>query len=751
MDAAQTTLKKIALLLAFALLCLGPWSSSAYAQPTILTCGSINITNLSQFSCAVSSSTGVPIPYTVSSVVFNPADPRQGGWLGVTPQSGTISGTGANTVQSLTLQLTQTAGVATNSTATITLTPTAAAPAGSVAGTIIAVYAPSSSGGGGGNGLITANPTSLNFCNGCYSAQSVVLTTSSVSAVPFTINAPSWLTVQQSTSSVSSTASTTISVSVNNFSQASSATTVSIVYNGGPTNIAVTIGGSGSGVLSVSPSSISWSYNSTTGAFPSAQYVTITDNSGASAWNANIAVTSGDPLWLTFLNGNTGINGGFSANISTFYIQPTSNVASLSNGTHTATVTINDSNNNQTSLFVSIAINTGSGSNNGLTVSPSAVTLPNVVYGSTTSVSSSVYITSTTSGTASYNFSGSCFGISGSFYGNGSSTASIFAGSSAVQFVITGNPTGLSQTTYNNCSLNIYLINTSATVSVPITWVIGSGSGTGFGNPVLPTAMSFVYQIGASSNTLVPQAAIISPSGAWTSTTQYNSGSGWLTVPASGTGPGPAPISVSAANLSVGNYSATVTFTTAGGTQAVSVAFQVASSPVIYISAGGTGDISLQGNNGTIIGAETFQVLASDGSNIPYTASTSTPWLSLYTAANGTTPQNASFTVNLSNLANGVYYGSINISAPSAANGTVTVPIVLTVTGSSSTGGGNLNFSTSSLAFTAQVNGSLPASQNLTVTAPTGVSPKGKSPVMAVSTRSSLPVPITSASTAPET
>ena len=99
--------------------------------------------------------------------------------------------------------------------------------------------------------------------------------------------------------------------------------------------------------------------------------------------------------------------------------------------------------------------------------------------------------------------------------------------------------------------------------------------------------------------------------------------------------------------------------------------------------------LSLQANSGSIAGATQFQVLASDGSAIAFTASTTTPWITLTSGASASTPTFGSFQVNLANLANGVYAGSITISAPTAANPTLTVPVVLTVTGSTVTGAGD--------------------------------------------------------------
>jgi uncharacterized protein (TIGR03437 family) len=107
------------------------------------------------------------------------------------------------------------------------------------------------------------------------------------------------------------------------------------------------------------------------------------------------------------------------------------------------------------------------------------------------------------------------------------------------------------------------------------------------------------------------------------------------------------------------------------------------------------------------------------------TATTSATWLSVGGQSSTTTP--TPITVqgsNLTTLANGVYTGSVTVTATtagSAANSPVNVPVVLTVTGSTATGGG-LTLSSSSMTFNAQQNGTTPASQTLQVSASTSTS-----------------------------
>lgn len=715
MDAAQTNLKKTSLLLAFAFLSLSCWSSSAYAQPAISTCGSVGLTSQSfQAQCGIGS-TGADIPFTASIAVTS-GDPQN--WLSVSPSSGTATAGGDNVVVSLA----STSGLSpTTHTATITLTPTAAAPAGSTAGTISVTYTPGA--GGGGGGTISASPSSFTFClNLCNNPQAATITTNSVSAVNFTVTAPSWVTVSQTAFSVSSAASAQVSLFVNNFSIATNPTIVTISYNGGSTNLTLNFGSTGSGSLSASPTTVNWTY-ATGGSAPGTQGITISDNSSAFSWGAT---TTSDGNWLSLLyNGsNNNIQGApFSNGTASFAIYANSNIGSLSNGSHFGTVTITDSNNFSATVQVTLLVN-GSGTNGVLTVSPGSVTLPSVSVGSNSTVSSSVTVTSTTAGNLTYTESGSCSGISGAF-----SNSSVFA-NNPVTFTVFGNSGGINQGITVNCIMTIRLNSGSSSVDVPVTWVIGGGNtGTGGStNAALPTSLNFVMQVN-NTNSLTPQTVTITQTGIWSTTTTYNSSqTGWIVLSQnSGSGPGTLAVSINPTGLAAGNYTGKVTFTVTNagvvvGTQDVQVSLLVSSTAVIFTN---PASVSLQSSGGVLTGGATyFQVLASDGSAMPFTATTTTSWLTISSGATGTTPAtNVTFTVNAGNLSNGVYAGAITLTAPSATNNSVTVPVVLTVSGSSSSGGGGLTFGSSSLTFTSQPNPStLPPSQNLIVTAPSGIS-----------------------------
>jgi uncharacterized protein (TIGR03437 family) len=115
----------------------------------------------------------------------------------------------------------------------------------------------------------------------------------------------------------------------------------------------------------------------------------------------------------------------------------------------------------------------------------------------------------------------------------------------------------------------------------------------------------------------------------------------------------------------------------------------------------------------------TMYLNASDNSPMPLTVTTSTSWLSVSSPGGATTNTSVSIQGNnLASLGNGIYTGSVTVSATGAANTPVSVPVVLTVTGSAVSGGGGLTLGNLSTFYATQ-GGATPASQTLSVGATT--------------------------------
>jgi uncharacterized protein (TIGR03437 family) len=299
----------------------------------------------------------------------------------------------------------------------------------------------------------------------------------------------------------------------------------------------------------------------------------------------------------------------------------------------------------------------------------------------------------------------------------------------AAYVVVYGNPSGLVANTYSGY-LYVTLTPSNSSLgaesqTIPISFPVGSGTVTAPGI-VTPTSLTFAYQttVIATSTTLPSQSVLVSGAGAYTvSAPTYASGQtgGWLATSASnGTAPGSFSVSINnpgALAASSTPYTATLTVTTASGSTAtVSVSLLVTGSTVL-VAYPGTLNFAYTAGGG--IPSSPLYLNASDSSAIPVSATTTTTWLSV----TGQTQPNTGTVVtvsgnNLSSLANGIYTGAITVTAAGAANSPVNVPVVLTVTGSTATGGGSLTPSTSSMTFNATQNGTAPAYQTLSVSAP---------------------------------
>lgn len=731
MDAVHSTIKKTLILLSFALLWLGPLNSGAKAQ-SLSTCGTVSLNSQNfQAQCSVSS-TGANIAFT-SAVTY--AD-NATGWLSV---SG-LQSPATSAAQTIVVSLGNTAilnAFPGPHTAYITITPTNAA---LQAATITVNYTPGAGGGGGGgsNGAVTASALQT-FCpSGCSNLQYLTLTNTSATAFNFNITAPQWISLSQYSGTINGSSQVVISVSVNNFSLATTGQSITVLYNNTSTTVSIPVsntgGGGGGGSVSPNPGTISWSYSSS-GTLPLAQPVTLTDNSGAATYTVSISNISDSSYWLILQYGSTvstSVQGVFSGGSSTFYVNPVgANFTALSNGAHSATLTITDSNNNSTTIQVNLVIN-GSGTGGGqISSNPTSITIPQVATGSTSTVYTSATITSTVSGTfiTPFTQSGTCAGLTPQL-----NNTQIIGGSAGVTLTVFGNPSGLSSQT-ETCYYTMYLSNGSSTVAsytLPVTWVIGSGSGGGTGgasNPVLPVSLNFATE-GSSSTPLLPQLVTITAQGQWTATVTSNP-SGWLlinnssTASGTSTGTSTATISINPAGLTAQTYTGSIAFNTTAGTQTVNVTLlNTGSTPVVYATP--SASFSLQAASGNIIGTSPqFQILTSDNSALAYSVTTSASWLVLSSSASGTLPGFVTVGIDPSQLANGVYSGTINISVPNAANPTLSVPVVLTVSGSSVSGGGggsgNLVLSPGSLTFNAQVNGTLPFGQTIQASAASGV------------------------------
>jgi len=728
MDDAKIHLNRIAFIfLTVALAIAVPWSAQAqqFSQSAY---GPIQLSVPGGSSVTITG-TGDTVPVSATNITFKASSINYGSdpaWLEVGSDG---SCTGANATTYTTPATVTMSGACRDGqlsygihTATVTLT--ASAPAGVTAATITVTYTVGSGSGGSGSISVSNSNVSLSAAVGSATSTSVTLSTSSVSGIAFTTASQpaSWLSVSPPSGTVSSSSSVSLNLyasAVGISSATTLTTTIYVYYNGNSTSVPIgvtfIVGGGGSGSLTLSQSTLSWTYL-TSGTLPNSQPVYIY-NSLAASYGLSFSESNSSPIFLYANSFNSNTASTQFTNGTPVTVAPnTSVIPSLSTGTYYNTVTITDSTGHSAQLSVVLTVN--SGSSGVLSVSPDPITLPSASYLGTT-VQTTVAITSTVSGTLLMSISTPGLSLS-------NSTLGITAGSPAY-LTVYGTPDSLSASTYTG-SFDVTVAPTSggnsSSLSIPATFTItGSGStGTG-GATVAPSTFQFNYEMG--TNRLQSQFLSINGTAGGTDTYSISSPTQtWLTI-GSSQGPAPAIVQLYVPNpssLPVGASSAsfTVTTTIGGYTSAATVTVNVlvtaSSVPVLVVQANNGGSINLTfagGAGASNPAAQSMYLSASDSSAQTFTATPSASWITV-SPNTGTTPASTSVSLNATSLPNGLNSGSISITG---TLGTATVPVVVYVSGSSTTSTGVLTLSASALTFNAVVNSTPPGSQTLTVSA----------------------------------
>ena len=719
MDAAHTYFNKTVLFLATALLMVVPGRAQTFnLASTGSNAAAVSLGNQATGVSVASSDGTTAIAFTTATTYTNQPNLSQG-WLSVTG--------GSTTATTLSLAVANTSGMDAGVTYQATVTLTSTSPA--ITGTISVSYTFGSSSSGG---TLTPSQTSvpLSAASGSSTSAQITLANNTGNTVTFSIPTPTttsggaWLTASANAYTVTAGSFATLTITVPNGLTLASSTyygTVTITPTGGGSSsqigITFTVGTGGTGNLTASPNPISWSYTSGSGYYPASQSVTLTSASGAGYYTASVSPSNS---WLLANNSATTTSGNNSSGPLTITIAPNPSLMSSLTSGATGYVYVTDSNNNPVTITVNLSVN-GSGTATGITWSPNPVTMTAAVGGYT--VQQTVYLTSTTAGT----FNNASISGSGLSIGPVTSTTNTTTG----YVTVSGYSDSLAANTYYG-SLVVYFTPTGGTQvsqTIPVSFVVGSGGGTTTPGIVTPTSLTFSYQTGttATSQTLPAQNIVITGTGTFSvSAPTYPNPqptNSWLTTAPSSTS-GPATISVSASPTGLAAnttpYTATLVVTTAYGSATVTVSFLVTTGPVLVAYPGSLNFSYAAGGSPPY---SPLYLSASDASNIAVTATTSATWLSVSGQSSTTTPTPVGVQGNnLTSLANGVYTGSVTVTATtagSAANSPMNVPVVLTVTGSTATGGGGLTLSSSSMTFNAQQNGTIPASQTLSVSAST--------------------------------
>jgi len=238
-----------------------------------------------------------------------------------------------------------------------------------------------------------------------------------------------------------------------------------------------------------------------------------------------------------------------------------------------------------------------------------------------------------------------------------------------------------------------------------------------------PGQMTFAYQIGKTgpNNQVLTLTSSTGDRLNFTSTTSTASGGPWLKTSGGGSTPGTVNIGINTNDLVPGTYTGTVSIaatnpdgdTVPNSPLAVPVSLYVSNDPLLTVSPGA---LSFTAALGVQTPVQTLNI-ASTGDALNYTIAAVTqtggPWLAV-TAQPGTTPGSIQVYSLPLNLSSGIYNATITVSAtnPSSApvaDSPVTVPVTLQLVE------GTLSVSPTALTFSQTLGGAAPASKTISV------------------------------------
>ncbi|HUI79883.1 MAG TPA: IPT/TIG domain-containing protein [Bryobacteraceae bacterium] len=251
-----------------------------------------------------------------------------------------------------------------------------------------------------------------------------------------------------------------------------------------------------------------------------------------------------------------------------------------------------------------------------------------------------------------------------------------------------------------------------ATISVNLSL----NGGTSGAVTVNPSQLTFAYSTNASQSGVPAQTLLVStPVGSvFTATTDHPE---WIVLPSEATGLVPGNLTVlvnPSAYTTQTSLLGHVEITAGTVTQEVTVQLTVTPSPVLWArtaNSGGTVLFTSQGSIATPV-SQKVTLVASDGSAPALSVSSSPSWAQV--SLNGNT---LTITPNVSGTAPALLSDQIVITAAGMANSPVSIPILMTENSGGTTG--PLTINPSSLSFSALQGGTVPAAQQVTVSAPT--------------------------------
>lgn len=543
---------------------------------------------------------------------------------------------------------------------------------------------------GGGTTTTLVSPTSLNLSssipNGTININAAAGTSYSISISYF--NGSGWLSVP----SFGTTTSTSTPVSVNALTsflaQGTYSATLNVTVGSqfATVSVILTVGGGGTtGGISLSTTALNYALSQATTNnatevqnFPTAFSVTSQTSQNVDIRSSTTVNTSGGVPWLSTTPANGVV---LTANVP-LGVNVAVDPRGLAGGSYSGTISIYQA--GTFNLLASVVVTLTIGSN----ISPQSISV-NVAAGSSLAEFRSITIT----GNSSFTISTTIDTVgSGSWLIVPVSSGTVTA-TQPFTLNATINPTGLGIGTYTG-RITITLAGQQAQV-IPVTLVVGSGSGTG--GVVSPNPITLNAALGGTAfGTLT-----LSPGFA----SQYSittSGVSWLSVsPTFGQTNPSAVVNLTGngAIVSSGTYNTTLTVSFPGTNLA-----PVSVSVIFNVGTGGTsGAVSPSSLNFTSAvngGSQSQSLSLNTAANTFYSASATTNtgfnWLSVSPTGGITsgTFQSLTVTVNPFGLAQGTYSGQISITAGGLQQ---SVPVTLVVGSGGSTGGlvspSSLNFS----------------------------------------------------------
>jgi uncharacterized protein (TIGR03437 family) len=432
--------------------------------------------------------------------------------------------------------------------------------------------------------------------------------------------------------------------------------------------------------VTVSPSTLSFTYTLGTTS-PAAQSINVTGTAGVS-FTAAAATTPPGGSWLsaTAVSPAT-TNGTVSVSIVTS--------ALTSAGTYNGTVTITPANSAPQVVSVSVVVS------NNLTVSTNALNFTYTVAGTAPAAQ-----TISVGGTSGVAFTAVAATVpAGGSWLTAAASPSTISGSVSVSIVTSGLTAGTYKGTVTIAAAN------ATTQTVGVTLVVSNNL------TATPTSLTFNYTLGDT----LPAVQTVNIAGVAGQTfTATAAGGSWLSASAvsPATTPGTVSVSVNITGLTAKTYTGSVTIASSGAPSAtINVTLIVITPPFV------ASPTSLSFKY-VIGGAEPLQqginITSPTTGNFTAAVGSGASWLSV-SPASGTLPVLLTVTTTAAGLTAGTYNSSIIVTSTGVTNSPFSIPVTLVVSGATP----NITVSATSLSFTATTSGTAPAAKTVSVTSST--------------------------------